>query len=123
LAGRPYLGAWLQAVRSALEGGRGIDLTQVVEGVTFREVADEKGLAITQGNTCRHFTCDRHHSVVAIHKGHQQYKAKTHRLAKSIGGRFSSIEEIEGKNLSSFVSQVDTKQTAGCGSRCYASAP
>jgi DNA helicase-2/ATP-dependent DNA helicase PcrA len=113
LAGRPYLGAWLQAVRLALEEGRTIDLTQAIEGVTLREVADENGLVITQGNTCRYFACDRHHSAVAIHKGHQQYKAKCHRLAKSIGGRFSSIEEIEGKHLFSFVNQIERETRGG----------
>ena len=68
---------------------------------------DEKDLLVVQGNTCRYFDCDRRQGVIAIHKGHQLYKAKCHRLARNIGGRFSSIEEIEGKDLFSFINQVE----------------
>ena len=108
---QPALGAWLQAARSALEEGRPIDLTQRADGVTFKLAEDENALRIAQGNICRYFDCDWRHRVIAIHKGHQRYKAKCHRLAKNIGGRFSSIEEIEGKDLFSFIYQVEHVRT------------
>jgi len=44
--------------------------------------------------------------VIAIHKGSQEYKAKCHVLARNLSGKFSSIEEIEGKALFSFVEKI-----------------
>ena len=110
-ARRPALGAWLKAARTALEEGGPLDLRELVDGVTVRHVENEKALGIAQGNTCRYFDCDERHRVIAIHKGHQRYKAKCHRLARNIGGRFSSIEEIEGRDLFSFVNQVERAYT------------
>ena len=110
-ARQPALGAWLQAARSHLEEGRPLDLTRLVDGVTIRHAEDENALLIAQGNACRHFDCERRHSVIAIHKGHQHYKAKCHRLARNIGGRFSSIEEIEGRDLFSFIDRVERART------------
>ena len=108
---QPALGAWLQAARSALEEGRPLDLTQHADGVTIRLAVDENTLLIDQGNICRYFDCDWRHRVIAIHKGHQHYKAKCHSLARNIGGRFSSIEEIEGRDLFSFINQVERART------------
>ena len=110
-AGQPALGSWLQAARSALEESRPLDLTRLADGVSVRNAKDEEALLVLQGSVCRHFVCDRRHRVIAIHKGHQQYKAKCHRLARNIGGRFSSIEEIEGRELFSFITQLDRAHT------------
>jgi DNA helicase-2/ATP-dependent DNA helicase PcrA len=73
------------------------------------EFADDGAtqLLIRQMNTCRGFRCDRRDSVIAIHKGEPVYKAKCHHLAKQLGGMYSSIEEIEGKDLFSFVRKVE----------------
>ena len=114
-ARQPALGAWLQAARVALEEGRPLDLTQLADGVTVRPAENEEALLIAQGNVCRHFVCDQRHGVIAIHKGHQHYKAKCHRLARSIGGRFSSIEEIEGRDLFSFIKEVERARTNQAG--------
>lgn len=101
------LGTWLRAVRTRLEEGEPIDLTNgLPQEVTFRRVGDEDALNQAQGNACRHFNCDRQHTVIAIHKGSQEYKAKCHVLARNLSGRFTSIEEIEGKALFSFVTRV-----------------
>jgi hypothetical protein len=97
-AGRPGLGAWLQRTRRALENGQPIDLAEDIAGLSFKPALDDV-LHVEQANLCRYFACGRQDRVIAIHKGHQQYKAKCHTLARSIGGRFSSIEEIEGKEL------------------------
>ena len=109
---QPALGAWLQAARAALEERRPLDLTQLADGVIVRHAKDEDDLRIVQGNVCRHFACDRRHRVIAIHKGHQHYKARCHRLARSVGGRFSSIEEIEGRDLFSFITQLERAGTS-----------
>jgi AAA domain len=106
-AGAPAIGAWLRTVREQLEQGQAIDLTQALPaGVTFQHVNDDGALIQTQGNICRYFNCDRQDSVIAIHKGSQEYKAKCHALARNLAGRFSSIEEIEGKALFSFVDKI-----------------
>ena len=107
---RPALGAWLKAARSALEQGQPLDLTQRADGVTLKHTNDEN-LLISQGNTCRYLNCDPRHRVIAIHKGDQHYKAKCHRLARTIGGRFSSIEEIEGKDLFAFINRLERART------------
>jgi hypothetical protein len=79
--------------------------------VTFRRANNEGELIQAQGNTCRYFNCDRQHTVIALHKGSQEYKAKCHALARNLSGRFTSIEEIEGKALFSFVAKVSRART------------
>ena len=110
-AGRPELGAWLGAARSNLEKGRPLDLNQTADGITIKYANDESDLLFKQGNICRYFTCEQRHRVIAIHKGHQRYKAKCHHLARNIGGRFSSIEEIEGRELFGFIRRFSSAQT------------
>jgi len=115
-AGADNLGNWLSMVRTRLERGEPIDLTNGLPAeVTFRRADNEGALFQAQGNTCRYFNCDRQHTVIAIHKGSQQYKAKCHVLARNLSGRFSSIEEIEGKALFSFVAKIGRARTnAAC---------
>lgn len=106
-AGAPTLGTWLYGVRRRLEDGRGIDLTDGLPATVMTYLAgQDDDLFRIQGNTCRYFTCDRQDSVIAIHKGSQEYKAKCHNLARNISGKFSSIEEIEGKDLFSFIDKI-----------------
>lgn len=51
-------------------------------------------------------------SVIALHGGDPQSKNKTHLLARTTAGRFSSIEEVEGKELHSFINKLDAAKTA-----------
>jgi DNA helicase-2/ATP-dependent DNA helicase PcrA len=111
-AGTPAIGAWLADVRRRLEQGQSVDLTQnLPPGVTFKRVNPTDNLSQIQGNVCRYFQCDRQESVIAIHKGSQEYKFKCHALAKNLAGRFSSIEEIEGKAIFSFVEKIQRART------------
>ena len=112
-AGTDDLGGWLNDVRQCLEQGQPINLN-AERPYTVRFVqpdADPQELLQSQGNTCRHFNCDRAHTVIAIHKGSQEYKAKCHNLSRNLSGSFSSIEEIEGKNLFSFIRKIDRART------------
>ena len=102
---QPALGAWLQVARSALEDGRPLDLTSPTAGVAFIPATDEANLRFRQRNVCMRFECDQKDRVIAIHKG--IYKAKCHRLAKETRGRFTSIEEIEGRDLFSSINQIE----------------
>jgi len=108
-AGAEDLGIWLRNVRTCLEQGQPIDLNvNRPAAVAFRQAdADPQALIRSQGNACQYLTCERAHTAIAIHKGSQEYKAKCHRLSRNLGGRFSSIEEVEGKDLFSFIRKVE----------------
>lgn len=112
-AGAGDLGEWLRNARTRLEQGQPIDLNvNRPAAVTFtRANAEPQALMQSQGNACRYFQCDRAHTVIAIHKGSQEYKAKCHTLSRNLGGRFSSIEEVEGKELFSFIRKVERART------------
>lgn len=107
------LATWLRNVRTRLENGHPIDLNADRPAtVTFTHAnADPQALIQSQGNACRYFQCERAHTVIAIHKGSQEYKAKCHTLSRNLGGRFSSIEEIEGKDLFSFIRKLERAHT------------
>lgn len=113
-AGAGDLGTWLQNVRARLEQGEPIDLNlDRPASVTFTlSNADPQALIQSQGNACRYFQCEVAHTVIAIHRGSQEYKAKCHRLSRNLGGRFSSIEEVEGKDLFSFIRKLERAQTS-----------
>ena len=108
-AGQPELGAWLQVARSALEQGRPLDLTPPNAGITFFLATDEANLPSVQRTVCVRFACNQKDRVIAIHKG--LHKAKCHRLAKETRGRFTSIEEIEGRDLFSFITKIERPST------------
>jgi DNA helicase-2/ATP-dependent DNA helicase PcrA len=111
-AGQPALGEWLRRVRLALESQQPVDLTEGrPPSIHYRPALSEADLLRVQGNACRYFECERHERVIAIHKGSPEYKAKCHRLARMAGGKFSSIEEIEGRELFSFVDQIERAKT------------
>ena len=112
--GRPAIGAWLRTVRCLLERGQPVDLSEAPRsGVTLQAVVDAANLARVQGDTCRYFRCEPEDSVVAIHKGSGEYKTRCHALARTVGGRFSSIEEIEGKAVFSFIAKIENARTNG----------
>lgn len=111
-AGSPAIGTWLGEVRQDLEQGHPIDLTKNLPyGVTLLHVNAQAEHSRVQGNTCRYFRCDPSETVVAIHKGSGQYKSKCHALARTVGGRFSSIEEIEGRSVFSFIHKFEHANT------------
>ena len=112
-AGTGDLGAWLNDVRQCLQQGQPVDLNaDRPHSVRFIQPdAGPQALLQSQGNTCRYFICDRAHTVIAIHRGSQEYKAKCHALSRNLSGRFSSIEEIEGKDLFSFIRKINRART------------
>jgi DNA helicase-2/ATP-dependent DNA helicase PcrA len=105
------IGTWLTNVRSNLEAGQPVNLARnLPRGVTFKS-ADTQNLFQIQANACRYLQCSSDETVIAIHKGSQEYKAKCHILAKNLSGKFSSIEEIEGKAVFSFVNKIENART------------
>jgi DNA helicase-2/ATP-dependent DNA helicase PcrA len=77
----------------------------------FLEATSPAALQRLQVSSCLEFRADRTHSVAAIHKGDAQHKAKCHNLANQTGGRFSSIEEIEGKAMFSFIRKLESARS------------
>lgn len=111
LVGAPQIGIWLRGVRQQLEAGQPIDLRELPAGVRVKLCSNDAALLQMQANTCRYFACQLQETAIAIHQGSQHYKSKCHVLAKSVSGKFCSIEEIEGKALFSFVSSLTGART------------
>lgn len=113
-AGQPKLGAWLKAARTTLEQGQKIDLLNGLPPCVVRVYTDPEYLASKQySSLCNLLGHDE--SVIALHGGDQQSKHKTHLLARTMAGRFSSIEEVEGKELHSFFKKFGTAKTVQAG--------
>ena len=114
-AGADDLAEWLVRVREALEQGRPIDLRQATpDSVRVEDCRSDDDLVKQQVKTCRYYLCKPLESVIAIHKGDRKrvYKKKCNKLARTIGGRFSSIEEIEGRDLHNFVKKLESSDLA-----------
>jgi len=112
--GDPKLGAWLKEVRKKIEQGQRIDLLGERPPSVIRVYTDPESLASKQYSSL----CDllgHNESVIALHGGDQQSKNKTHLLARTMAGRFSSIEEVEGKDLHSFLRKFGAAKTVQAG--------
>ncbi|MRG70797.1 AAA family ATPase [Alphaproteobacteria bacterium HT1-32] len=113
-SGRGELGEWLSSIRTKLEQGQPIDLRENrPQSVRYiSSGTDPQTLLRSQGNACRYFRCAPMQTVIAIHRGSQEYKAKCHRLSRSLSGMYSSIEEVEGRDLFLFIRRINAAQTA-----------
>lgn len=111
--GDPALGQWLRGLRGDIEVGNDIDIQSgLPPSVTLHVVPNDDELRNQQITACKWGCQNKDGRVIAIHKGDNIHKAKSHILAKQTGGIFSSIEEIEGKRLTSFVRAYSRKNTA-----------
>ena len=99
--GDPNLGAWLKKARETLEKGQKIDLSSGLPACVKHAHTTPEFLAAKQHLSLLNLL-GHQESVIALHGGDQQSKNKTHLLARNMGGKFSSIEEVEGKELHSF---------------------
>jgi DNA helicase-2/ATP-dependent DNA helicase PcrA len=99
-AGAPRLADWIAQVRARLEVGAVIDLTRgLPPEVTLELARDADALMRYQITKCKTFDCASGETVVAIHKGDPTHKRRCQKLAQSTGGRFSAIDEVEGRDL------------------------
>lgn len=113
-AGDPNLGVWLKKAREALEQGQKIDLNSDLPECVKRVYSNRKFTEATQYRSLMGLL-GNNDSVIALHGGDPRSKNKTHSLARRMGGRFSSIEEVEGKKLHSFVKNLAAAETAKVG--------
>ena len=110
-AGAPQIGEWISEVRQRLIAGQTISLDNLPAGIELKFAAVPADLIRIQGNVCRYARSDVSESVIAIHKGAPEYKAKCHSLARLLGGRFSSIEEIEARALFSRLRKIQNAKS------------
>jgi hypothetical protein len=113
-AGAPELGAWLKEARKKIEQGQKIDLLGGLPPRVVYVHTNPEYLASKQYSSL----CDllgHNESVIALHGGDPQSKNKTHLLARTMAGRFSSIEEVEGKDLHLFLKKFGAAKTAKAG--------
>jgi AAA domain len=110
MAGDPNLGAWLKKARDTLEQGQKIDLLNDLPDCVKRVYTTSEYLSAKQYSALMGMLGNQN-SVIALYGGDQQSKNKTHILARAMSGRFSSIEEVEGKDLHSFVKKLVAAKT------------
>jgi hypothetical protein len=114
MAGAPNLGVWLKKARETLEHGQKIDLLNGMPECVKRAHTAPEFLGHKQYNSLMGLL-GHNESVIALHGGDPESKNKTHDLAMRLGGRFSSIEEVEGKAIHSFVRKYDAAKTTKAG--------
>jgi DNA helicase-2/ATP-dependent DNA helicase PcrA len=113
LAGADELGQWLGQVRTLLIEDKKVSLAGPLPAsvkkysVDLSDFNDRKRLRVFFD------LLNTDDSVIAIHSGDQRSKNKTHKLAQSLGGKFSSLEEVEGKDLHRFVKKIDGAKSTG----------
>ena len=93
----PALGRWLLELRQSLQSGQEVDLAagpNVWGGPAIRS---------NQITKCRRAATDRSASVVAMLK----WASECHQFSKSLGGLFSSMDELEGKDFLYFAETLD----------------
>ncbi|MBR8147385.1 UvrD-helicase domain-containing protein [Burkholderia vietnamiensis] len=113
-AGAHELGAWLKAARATLQAGQKVNLNGALPKGVKRISVDPQFLSAKQYS----ILCDflgNDATVIALHGGDQQSKNKTHLLARTMAGKFSSIEEVEGKDLLSFIKKLQAAKTVNAG--------
>ncbi len=105
------LGEWLGEIRRILQDGEQINLRQPFpKQVTRSHIALDDHTNPKRLNVF--YSClDCEDTVIAIHKGDGIHKNKTHELARQLSGKFSSIEEVEGAALFSFIKKTSSART------------
>lgn len=111
LAGATELGDWLDDARKRLRAGEKISLATPLPKGVRRVAVDLTDFTNPRRLNFFYEFLDHEETVIAIHSGDPKSKNKTHKLAQSLGGKFSSIEEVEGKDLFSFIKKLEAAKT------------
>jgi len=113
-AGAHELGDWLKEVRVVLLAGQKVDLTIALPKGVSKVSVDPQYLVAKQYSLLCDFLTDEG-TVIALHAGDAQSKNKTHLLARTMAGKFSSIEEVEGKVLFTFLNNFQKTKAVSAG--------
>lgn len=111
LAGADDLADWLATVRERLLAGESILLTGALPKSVHRVAVDLDDYTNPKRLSLFYKFLHQSDSVIAIQSGDQRSKGKTHQLARLLKGRFSSIEEVEGKDLFNFIKKLEEAKT------------
>jgi len=109
--GDSQLGEWLKGIRDNLDQGLKVDLCEnrpESVSVNFIYSYDRNRINIERKNSLLKLLSNND-TVIALFGGDPASKNKAHKLANGLGGRFSSIEEVEGKDLHSFIKKIDAE--------------
>ncbi len=105
-AGADKLGEWLIQQRASIENNSGVDISkQLPPNVRILEFDMDDYTHPERLNIFYNFA-KIPDSVMVIYPGKPQFKNKTHLLSKTLSGIFSSIEEVEGVSLFSFIKKI-----------------
>ena len=114
-AGAHELGEWLKKARNTLEAGRKVDLNVVLPKGVFKVTVDLNDYLDPQRLNIFNKFLNDDATVIAMYAGDSQSKNKTHKLALALNGKFSSIEEVEGKEMFAFIKKFQDAATAKLG--------
>lgn len=112
IAGAHDLGQWLDDARKKLMAGESLQLSNSLPSEVRLRKVDLSDFSTPGRLNLFYEFLKGNDSVIAIHTGDPRSKNKTHRLAKALAGKFSSIEEIEGKELFAFIAKLEACATA-----------
>jgi hypothetical protein len=96
------LGEWMTVVRRKLIEGDCIELDRGGP-VRWVSIADQKTKAMTQIEVCKRALSASPEGVVVIRKWADQ----AHKIAKRLGGRYRSMEEVECKDLQEWCEKLE----------------
>ena len=113
LAGADELGQWLGQARALLAEDKKIPLGGQLPNGVRRHSVDLNDFKNTKRLSVFYEHLKDTDSVIAIHAGDQKSKNKTHKLAQGLAGKFSSLEEVEGKDLHRFIKKIDGAKSSG----------
>ena len=113
-AGADAIGNWLIDVRKSLKESGNINLSgNLPKNVVVKSVDLDD---FTDNNRLKPFydlaNKNKNESIVVIYPGSPKFKSKTHILARNLAGQYSSIEEVEGVALFSFVKKILKAKTS-----------
>lgn len=113
-AGAHQIGEWLQYTRLQIEDNKAIDLSSdLPPGVILKLAgATTQDLLQKQYSACMGIHSAPTETVLAVHAGASHHKARGHALARRLGGRYTSLEEVEGRDLFSFIEKLDKAPNA-----------
>ncbi|MFH1216479.1 MAG: UvrD-helicase domain-containing protein [Pseudomonadota bacterium] len=114
-AGAHEFASWLKEVRAALVAGQKINLGVPLPKSVKSIAVDLHDFSNPKRYTLFYKFLKDAATVIAIQSGDQQSKNKTHDLARALAGKFSSIEEVEGKDLFSFINKLQSAKTVNAG--------
>lgn len=112
LAGAPELAKWLDEAGQQLRAGQKVSLAGPLPKGVHHVAVDLTDFANRARLNLFYPFLDNDDAVIAIHSGDQKSKNKCHKLAQSLGGKFSSIEEVEAKDLFGFIKKLDAAKTS-----------